>query len=158
MPVSLLTINCLKCFFRIDEDLGMDFGPDDAMENTIEEAGPDVSEGGIEMKREKTRRKMMAENRAILSLIEEPNEAGKCWSEQPDGCIFTCFLCSAIVDTFSRICDHMDNIHPLDPAMYEGATEESPPAVYQCIACPKRFKKKTHLKVNIMLFLSNESI
>ena len=131
----------------------MDFGPDEAIEHTVEEGALDILEGGVEMKREKTRRKMMAENRAILALIEEPNEAGKSWSEQSDACIFTCFLCSSIVETFSRICDHMDNVHPLDPSMYETATEESPPAAYQCIACPKRFKKKTHLKVNILVFI-----
>ena len=126
----------------------MDFGPNEGnIHKTVDEGTLDVAEGGIETKKEKTRRKMIAENRAILSLMEQPNEDGKCWLEQPDSCIFTCFLCSSVVATFPNIYNHMENAHPLDSAMCEVGTEESPVATIQCIGCPKRFKKKNHLKV-----------
>ena len=137
---------------RIDEDLGMDFGPDTSSSINVDD-GVDKTEGSLEMKRDKTRRKMIAENRAILALIEEPNEEGKCWADQQDACSFICFLCNETVESFRNICDHMDNTHPLDSFMDEGAREESPAAVHQCIACPKRFKKKTHLKVTLLLIL-----
>ena len=127
----------------------MDFGPDEAIENFIEEGAQDAAEGGLEMKKEKTRRKMMAENRAILALIEDPNEAGICWLEQPDACSFTCFLCSQTVSTFSCICDHMDTNHPLDPSIVDTSPKDFSPAIHQCIACTKRFKKKNHLKVHV---------
>ena len=126
----------------------MDFGPnEETSDNFVDDDTLNVAENGAETKKEKTRRKMIAENRAILALIEQSNEEGKCWLEQVEACAFTCFLCTSTVETFSRICDHMDNSHPLESVPYEDSVEESHPAVYQCIACPKRFKKKNHLKV-----------
>ena len=132
----------------MDEDLGMDFGPNEEnIDKTVGECESVISDGGIETKKEKTRRKMIADNKAILSLMEQPNEDGKCWLEQPEACIFTCFLCTSVVETFTKICDHMENAHPLDLGMFPGAMADSPTAGNQCIACPKRFKKKSHLKV-----------
>ena len=140
---------CQFSRFRVDEDLGMDFGPNEEnIDKTMDECPTGVLENNGETKKEKTRRKMIADNRAILSLLEQPNEDGKCWLEQPEACIFTCFLCSSVVETFTKICDHMENKHPLDPEMYTGAMGESSVAGHQCIACPKRFKKKNHLKVS----------
>ena len=128
----------------------MDFGPnEDNIDKTVmDECASVTSEGGVETKKEKTRRKMIADNRAILSLMEQPNEEGKGWLEQPEACIFTCFLCTSVVETFTKICDHMENAHPLNPGMYGGATGDFPAAGNQCIACPKRFKKINHLKVS----------
>ena len=110
-----------------------------------------VSQAGIENKKEKTRKKLIADNRAILSLMEQPDENGKCWLDQPEACIFTCFLCTSVVETFTKICDHMENTHPLDPEKNSDILGESPSAIHQCIACPKRFKKKNHLKVYFSL-------
>ena len=44
---------------------------------------------------------MIAENRAILSLIQQPNEDGKNWLEQEESCIFTCLQCETSIATFS---------------------------------------------------------
>ena len=114
----------------------------------MDDCTPIIGQAGVENKKEKTRKKLIADNRAILSLMEQPDENGKCWLDQPEACIFTCFLCTSVVETFAKICDHMENIHPMDPEKHTGALGESPCAAYQCIACPKRFKKKNHLKVH----------
>ena len=128
--------------------MGVDFGPvEEATSKNPNDDALETIEAGIETKKEKTRKKMIAENRAILSLIQQPNEDGKNWLEQEESCIFTCLQCEKSIATFSRICDHMNNSHPLNPALNENKDIESPLAVNQCIACPKRFKKKTHLKV-----------
>ena len=128
--------------------MGVDFGPvEEATSKNPNDDALETIEAGIETKKEKTRKKMIAENRAILSLIQQPNEDGKNWLEQEEGCNFTCLQCETSIATFSRICDHMNNSHPLNPALNENKDIESPLAVNQCIACPKRFKKKTHLKV-----------
>ena len=41
----------------------------------------------------------------------------------------------------------MENVHPLDEAILEASKEDPFVAIHQCIACPKRFKKRSHLKV-----------
>ena len=41
----------------------------------------------------------------------------------------------------------MENVHPLDDATLEASKEDPFVATHQCIACPKRFKKRGHLKV-----------
>ena len=131
---------------RADEDLGIDFGPNergtDNPENEDAAIRPET-----ETKKEKTRKTIIAENRAILSIIDTPNDDGIGWLDQKDGCVFTCVLCSSVVETFSNVCDHMQNVHPLDQATLEAAKEDPLVATNQCIACPKKFKKRSHLKV-----------
>ena len=128
--------------------MGVDFGPvEEATGKDPNDDALETIEAGIETKKEKTRKKMIAENRAILSLIQQPNEDGKNWLEQEESCMFICLQCGASIATFSRISDHMNNSHSLNAAVNENKDIESPLAINQCIACPKRFKKKTHLKV-----------
>ena len=133
--------------FREDEDLEVDFGPRDSRrDKSSDDNSPNITQN-TQKKKEKTRKTLIAENRAILSLIATPNDAGLGWLEQKDSCVFTCFLCSSVIETFSKICDHMENAHPLDEATLEASKEHPFVAIHQCIACPKRFKKRSHLKV-----------
>ena len=137
------------CYFSIrdDEDLEVDFGPNEGKKDkSLDENNSNITQN-TEKKKEKSRKTLIAENRAILSLIATPNEDGLGWLEQKENCVFTCFLCSSIVETFSKICDHMENVHPLDEDTLEAAKEDPFVAIHQCIACPKRFKKRSHLKV-----------
>ena len=132
---------------RDDEDLEADFGPNDIVKDQPANENAQNDTQSHVTRKVKTRKTLIAQNRAILSLIETPNEQGLNWLEQKDACVFTCFLCSTSVETFTKICDHMENVHPLDEDTLEAAKEDFLVAIHQCIACPKRFKKRNHLKV-----------